>query len=108
MASPQTIREVSSDLRSSHAWPIFQALWGSTSPGTGKRQHCMSAHVPRNSRSYIPLLLIQASIEKTLSGMDRLGLRGETSGVYFGQLLGMADHLTLSLGSAGYKAYKCK
>jgi len=60
------------------------------------------------SRSYIPLLLIQASIEKTLSGMDRLGLRGETSGVYFGQLLGMADHLTLSLGSAGYKAYKCK
>ena len=29
-----------------------------------------------------------------------------TGGVYFGQLLGMADHLTFTLGNAGYRAYK--
>jgi proline dehydrogenase len=29
-----------------------------------------------------------------------------TGGVYFGQLLGMMDHLTFSLGGNGYKAYK--
>ena len=27
-------------------------------------------------------------------------------GGYFGQLLGMADHLTYTLGAHGYKAYK--
>ena len=26
--------------------------------------------------------------------------------IYFGQLLGMSDHLTFGLGKAGYKAYK--
>ena len=49
----------------------------------------------------------QASIEKALAGMGALGLEPAKSGVYFGQLLGMADHLTLSLGRHGYKAYKC-
>merc|ERR1712151_1359437 len=29
-----------------------------------------------------------------------------TAGVYMGQLLGMADHLTMTLGGHGYKAYK--
>lgn len=28
------------------------------------------------------------------------------AGVYFGQLLGMADHITMTLGQNGYKAYK--
>jgi proline dehydrogenase len=48
----------------------------------------------------------QASIEKALAGMEALGLEPTKSSVYFGQLLGMADHLTLSLGRHGYKAYK--
>ena len=30
----------------------------------------------------------------------------QTSPIYFGQLLGMSDHLTYTLGANGYKAYK--
>ena len=48
----------------------------------------------------------QHSIELALREMARHGLDPRTAGVYFGQLLGMADHLTFSLGSANYKAYK--
>jgi proline dehydrogenase len=48
----------------------------------------------------------QQSIELTISEMQRLSLTPEKTGVYFGQLLGMADQLTFSLGGAGYKAYK--
>jgi proline dehydrogenase len=47
----------------------------------------------------------QKSIELTLAVMQAKGL-DPTANVYFGQLLGMADHLTFHLGSAGYKAYK--
>jgi len=48
----------------------------------------------------------QASIEKTIAAMARLGLDPKGSKVYFGQLLGMADHLTFTLGARGYRAYK--
>jgi len=48
----------------------------------------------------------QHSVELALRAMQSHGLAPATSPVYFGQLLGMADHLTFTLGSAGYKAYK--
>jgi proline dehydrogenase len=48
----------------------------------------------------------QASVEQTLAGMDDLGIERGSGGVYFGQLLGMGDHLTSVLGQKGYKAYK--
>ena len=38
--------------------------------------------------------------------MGQLGLEAGKSPVYFGQLLGMADHLTFTLGSNGYPAFK--
>jgi len=47
----------------------------------------------------------QQSIELTLEEMRSRGL-APSANVYFGQLLGMADHLTFHLGAAGYKAYK--
>ncbi|PSC69490.1 Proline dehydrogenase [Micractinium conductrix] len=47
----------------------------------------------------------QASIEQATSHMRQLGLP-PSAGVYFGQLLGMADHLTYTLGAHGYGAYK--
>lgn len=47
----------------------------------------------------------QGSIELAVQTMNEYNLP-PASGVYFGQLLGMSDHLTFSLGSNGYKAYK--
>lgn len=47
----------------------------------------------------------QRSIERAVEGMARLGLP-PSAGVYYGQLLGMADHLTYTLGAHGYGAYK--
>ena len=47
----------------------------------------------------------QPSIERTVAAMAALGLP-PSAGVYFGQLLGMADHLTYTLGDHGYGAYK--
>jgi len=45
------------------------------------------------------------SVALTVNKMNTLGLKPDT-GVYFGQLLGMADHVTMTLGRLGYKAYK--
>lgn len=47
----------------------------------------------------------QTSIETAVKGMAEQGLP-PSSGVYFGQLLGMADHLTFTLGAHRYGAYK--
>mmetsp|Transcript_37035 Transcript_37035/g.71429 ORF Transcript_37035/g.71429 Transcript_37035/m.71429 type:complete len:543 (+) Transcript_37035:20-1648(+) len=48
----------------------------------------------------------QRSVEQAIQLIDQAGLTPEDSGVAFGQLLGMADHLTFTLGAKGYKAYK--
>jgi proline dehydrogenase len=48
----------------------------------------------------------QSSIEIALEYMRKNNIDPATGGVYFAQLLGMADHLTFSLGRNGYKAYK--
>lgn len=47
----------------------------------------------------------QESVERAVSTMARLGIP-PNKGVYFGQLLGMSDHLTFALGRSGYQAYK--
>jgi proline dehydrogenase len=47
----------------------------------------------------------QESIERAVSIMQSTGI-SPNKGVYFGQLLGMSDHLTFALGKSGYKAYK--
>jgi proline dehydrogenase len=47
----------------------------------------------------------QQSVETALNAMVEQNLP-PSSGVYFGQLLGMADHLTFSLGENGYHAFK--
>jgi proline dehydrogenase len=48
----------------------------------------------------------QASCEFAAKKMDELGLPRRGSGVHFGQLLGMSDHITFTLGLCGYSAFK--
>ncbi len=49
----------------------------------------------------------EGSVLHTVECMRRCGVaQGSEGGVYFGQLLGMADRLTYVLASNGYKAYK--
>ena len=48
----------------------------------------------------------QNSIENTIKEMKRCGISKRGQNVYFGQLLGMADHLTFTLGNGGYSSYK--
>jgi len=48
----------------------------------------------------------QRSVECAIDLIDRAGFKPEESGVSFGQLLGMADHLTYTLGAHRYNAYK--
>jgi proline dehydrogenase len=48
----------------------------------------------------------QYSVEMAVRSMHDFGLDPATCGVYFGQLLGMSDHLSLVLGRHKYRAYK--
>eukprot|EP00667_Euglena_gracilis_P005982 EG_transcript_6024 len=48
----------------------------------------------------------QRSIELAVETMDQLQVDRRTRGVYFAQLLGMADNLSFTLGQAGYKVFK--
>ncbi|KAH8049743.1 proline dehydrogenase [Aureococcus anophagefferens] len=56
----------------------------------------------RSGRSAANVLVAshnRASVERALDVMANEGLDARTSKVYFGQLLGMADHLTFTLGA---------
>ena len=48
----------------------------------------------------------QESVEAAVSLMQDMGMHPAHGGVQFGQLMGMADHLTYTLGANGYQAYK--
>lgn len=48
----------------------------------------------------------QTSIELAVELMKKNGIDRTTGAVAFGQLLGMSDHLSFTLGNAGYQAYK--
>lgn len=45
----------------------------------------------------------QDSVEHAVALMARLGMEPGDAPVYFGQLLGMADNLTFTLGHNGYR-----
>jgi len=48
----------------------------------------------------------QESVELAVQTMKDHGIDPKTGGVFFGQLLGMSDNLTFTLGQNGYNAYK--
>ena len=45
----------------------------------------------------------QASVERAVELIHERGLDHRTAGVFFGQLLGMADPLSFVLGASGYR-----
>jgi proline dehydrogenase len=48
----------------------------------------------------------QKSIEYATQKMQELNIPRRDGGVYFGQLLGMSDHLSFTLGQSGFNAFK--
>ncbi|XP_041038473.1 hydroxyproline dehydrogenase, partial [Carcharodon carcharias] len=48
----------------------------------------------------------EESVRHALHRMQEFGIRQENHFVCFAQLLGMCDHISLTLGSAGYSVYK--
>lgn len=50
----------------------------------------------------------QASIEQATALMQELGIQPDSKQVHFGQLQGMADHLTYTLGAHGYQVSLCR
>ncbi|XP_064425469.1 hydroxyproline dehydrogenase [Latimeria chalumnae] len=46
------------------------------------------------------------SVEYAVRRMEELGIPKDGGGVCFGQLLGMCDHVSVTLGQAGYAIYK--
>jgi proline dehydrogenase len=46
------------------------------------------------------------SVKKTVAYMDALGIPKVGGGVYFGQLLGMCDHISYTLGAEQYQVFK--
>ena len=46
------------------------------------------------------------SVKHVAAKMAELGIARNHQGVHFGQIMGMCDHLSLSLGAAGYNASK--
>lgn len=55
-------------------------------------------------------IMVASHNEKTVlhvtKRMEELNIPKRGGGVYFGQLLGMCDHVSFSLGRCGYAAYK--
>ncbi|KNC77098.1 hypothetical protein SARC_10433 [Sphaeroforma arctica JP610] len=48
----------------------------------------------------------EESVWRTVQQMKAMGIPQKGSGVYFGQLLGMCDHITYNLGREGFEAFK--
>merc|ERR1712224_1135676 len=66
-------------------------------------------HISENPTKRAEVLVAthnQASIEKAVDRMAHHGIPSMDGGVYFGQLLGMADHLTFGLAHDNYNVYK--
>ncbi len=74
---------------------------------THDNYHRVMQHIlAGKNRSLVVASHNQTSIEFAIQYMAKHNIDPATGGVYFAQLLGMADHLTFSLGCNGYKAYK--
>ncbi|KAK9832214.1 hypothetical protein WJX74_003223 [Apatococcus lobatus] len=70
---------------------------------------CVEQLMQKAGQSNVEMMVAshnQQSIEKAVALMQQLGISPSDNGVYFGQLYGMSDHLSFTLGPHGYQAYK--
>jgi proline dehydrogenase len=89
--------------------PIHDTIESTHDCYNGAMRTVLGRDAVKEGRSKANMLVAshnQGSIELALKLMSDSGISRSTGGVYFGQLLGMADHLTFSLGNNGYLAYK--
>lgn len=78
-----------------------QRLPPSSTPHRCRARHATSSAPPPSTLPPARPQHNQQSIEIAVSEMERLGIPASGGGVYFGQLLGMADALTFTLGQNG-------
>ncbi|KAK9815561.1 hypothetical protein WJX72_005858 [[Myrmecia] bisecta] len=84
-------------------------IWPSITDTHNNFNRCMEAVIQRSQTEGAEVMIAshnQTSIERAVATLYELDMEPGSSGVFFGQLLGMADHLTFILGRNGYRAYK--
>ena len=77
-------------------------------------RHCGTKRVQFSQREEVTAQQAKDQLRAILTWMSQPSLSGfccaltveRNAGVYFGQLLGMADHLSFTLGRAGYRIHK--
>ncbi|CAK4084831.1 unnamed protein product [Aphanomyces euteiches] len=62
--------------------------------------------VHNNRTSFMVASHNEESVQKTVAKMDALSIPRTNGGVYFGQLLGMCDHVSYTLGAEEYQVFK--
>jgi proline dehydrogenase len=83
-------------------------VWGSAGETHAAYDAAVATMLPRVREQGAEVMVAthnKASVERAVAGMAAEGLQ-PSAPVYFGQLFGMADHLTYALGQNGFRAYK--
>jgi len=83
--------------------PIFPTI-----EHTHANFHCVLDKILRNikNRQVMVASHNETSVRFAVQKMHEYNIPKEGGGVYFGQLLGMCDHVSFSLGAQGYGVYK--
>lgn len=85
--------------------PIFPTIQGTHDSYNTAVSNCIDMIAKGKRIEIMVASHNQDSVERTISALQKYNL-GPSTNVYFGQLLGMSDNLTYTLGRNGFKAYK--
>ncbi|XP_069044501.1 hydroxyproline dehydrogenase [Lepisosteus oculatus] len=87
--------------------PVHQS-WESTNRSYDRCLDTMLALVSQHAERYRIIVAThnEESVKRAVRRMTELGISKVSGSVCFGQLLGMCDHVSLTLGQLGYPVYK--
>lgn len=87
--------------------PIHQS-WESTNHSYHQSLDMMLDLIAKDSKRYSIIIAShnEDSVKHAMKRMQELGIPKDSACVCFGQLLGMCDHVSLTLGQEGYAIYK--